>query len=114
MKRDDMKPETNAIPGLALTERWFDLPLDYANPARKIRVFAREAVAPGKEKLDLPYAVFFQGGPGSGSPRSISSPKAPAPRPPPPSSASALMWQDGEWPRFYREQTSIASAWPGC
>jgi pimeloyl-ACP methyl ester carboxylesterase len=69
MKRDDMKPETNTIPGLALTDRWFDLPLDYANPARKIRVFAREAVLPEKEKLDLPYAVFFQGGPGSGSPR---------------------------------------------
>ena len=47
----------------------FDVPLDYASPARTIRVFAREVVAPGKEKLDLPYVVFFQGGPGSGSPR---------------------------------------------
>ena len=64
-----MKPATHALPGLALTDREFDLPLDYASPGRTIRVFAREVVAPGKDKLDLPYAVFFQGGPGSGSPR---------------------------------------------
>ncbi len=64
-----MKPVTHAIPGLTLTDRVFELPLDYANPARKIRVFAREAVMAGKEKLDLPCVVFFQGGPGSGSPR---------------------------------------------
>ena len=60
---------THALPGLALTDHVFELPLDYARPERTIRVFAREVVAPGKEKLDLPYVVFFQGGPGSGSPR---------------------------------------------
>ena len=60
---------THRLPGLAMTDRVFELPLDYANPGRTIRVFAREVVAPGKAKLDLPYAVFFQGGPGSGSPR---------------------------------------------
>jgi len=64
-----MKPATHALPGLRLTNRVFELPLDYANPGRTIRVFVREVVAPGKEKLDLPYVVFFQGGPGSGSPR---------------------------------------------
>jgi pimeloyl-ACP methyl ester carboxylesterase len=64
-----MKPATHSLPGLLLTNREFELPLDYANPARKIRVFAREVVSPGKEKADLPYVVFFQGGPGSGSPR---------------------------------------------
>jgi pimeloyl-ACP methyl ester carboxylesterase len=64
-----MKPATHALPGLLLTNREFELPLDYANPGASIRVFAREVVAPGKEKLDLPYVVFFQGGPGSGSPR---------------------------------------------
>ena len=35
----------------------------------KITVFAREAVAPGKEDTDLPWLVFFQGGPGFPSPR---------------------------------------------
>jgi pimeloyl-ACP methyl ester carboxylesterase len=64
-----MNQATHALPGLLLTNRTFELPLDYANPGRTIRVFAREVVAPGKKKLDLPYVVFFQGGPGSGSPR---------------------------------------------
>jgi pimeloyl-ACP methyl ester carboxylesterase len=65
-----MKQATNSLPGLLLNNREFELPLDYANPAKaKIRVFVREVVAPGKEKLDLPCVVFFQGGPGSGSPR---------------------------------------------
>jgi pimeloyl-ACP methyl ester carboxylesterase len=58
------------VPGLGLTDRWFDVPLDYAEPGRRtIRVFVREVVAAGKEGLDLPYIVFFQGGPGFGSPR---------------------------------------------
>lgn len=65
-----MRQATHSIPGLLLTNREFELPLDYANPkGGTIRVFVREVVAPGKEKLDLPCVVFFQGGPGSGSPR---------------------------------------------
>jgi pimeloyl-ACP methyl ester carboxylesterase len=63
---------TNAalrIPGLVLRDHRFELPLDYANPARTIIVYAREVVAPGKEDAHLPYLVYFQGGPGSGSPR---------------------------------------------
>ena len=60
---------THAIPGLILKSHRFELPLDYANPSTKISVFAREVIAPGKENADLPYLVFFQGGPGSGSPR---------------------------------------------
>jgi pimeloyl-ACP methyl ester carboxylesterase len=66
-----MKQATHALPGLRLTNRMFELPLDYANPGRKINVFVREVIAPGKEKLDLPYVIFFQGGPGSGSPRPL-------------------------------------------
>ena len=66
-----MKQATNALPGLRLTNRMFELPLDYADPGRKINVFVREVIAPGKEKLDLPCLVFFQGGPGSGSPRPL-------------------------------------------
>jgi pimeloyl-ACP methyl ester carboxylesterase len=62
---------THRIPGLALTDRRFELPLDYANPARKLSIFVREVVAAGKERLELPYVVFFQGGPGSGSPRPL-------------------------------------------
>jgi len=63
-------PVTSAIPGLVLNSHRFELPVDYANPAAaKISVYAREVVAPGKEHADLPYLVFFQGGPGSGAPR---------------------------------------------
>ncbi len=66
-----MKQATHSLPGLRLTNRVFELPLDYADPGRKINVFVREVIAPGKEKLDLPCLVFFQGGPGSGSPRPL-------------------------------------------
>src|SRR5436190_24048707 len=70
---------TNAIPGLLLTDRRFEVPLEYdgdrsfatTNPTRKLEIFVREAVAAGKEKLDLPCLVFFQGGPGSGAPRPL-------------------------------------------
>ena len=68
-----MRNETHRLPGLALADHVFELPLDYSNPGRTIRVFVREVLAPGKEKLDLPCAIFFQGGPGSGSPRPATS-----------------------------------------
>ncbi len=64
-----MKQTTDSIPGLVLDNRTFDLPIDYAKPDRKTSVFARIVTAAGKENADLPYMVFFQGGPGSGSPR---------------------------------------------
>jgi len=63
---------THRIPGLVLREHAFELPLDYQNPTPTISVYAREVVAPGKEHADLPYLVFFQGGPGSGAPRPVS------------------------------------------
>lgn len=63
---------THRIPGLVLREHAFELPLDYQNPGPTISVYAREVVAPGKENADLPYLVFFQGGPGSGAPRPVS------------------------------------------
>ena len=62
---------THAIPGLQLADLKFEVPLDYSKPSRKLEIFVREVVAAGKEKLDLPYLVFFQGGPGSGSPRPL-------------------------------------------
>lgn len=54
------------IPGLNLTGHEFVLPLNHARPDEKtIRVFAREVVAIDKERRDdLPWIVFFQGGPG--------------------------------------------------
>jgi len=66
-----MKSAPHRLPGLVLEKHWFDLPLDYTHPDRKIRVFVREVAAPGKEGADLPSLVFFQGGPGFGSPRPV-------------------------------------------
>ncbi len=64
-----MNQATLRIPGMVLRDHMFTCPLDYANPGQTITVYAREVVAPGKEDADLPYLVYFQGGPGSGSPR---------------------------------------------
>lgn len=58
------------IPGLKLTNHFFDCPLDYSEPdGDKIQVFVREVVAPSKQSADLPYLLFLQGGPGHPSPR---------------------------------------------
>ncbi|MEM7127623.1 MAG: alpha/beta fold hydrolase [Chloroflexota bacterium] len=57
-------------PGLVLTDHFFDVPLDYANPGGEtITVYAREVVNPQKEAEGLPWLVYFQGGPGFGAPR---------------------------------------------
>jgi pimeloyl-ACP methyl ester carboxylesterase len=65
-----MKTITHRIPGLVLTSHHFQVPLDHTQPeGEQIEVFAREVCAPGKESEDLPWLVFFQGGPGFGAPR---------------------------------------------
>jgi pimeloyl-ACP methyl ester carboxylesterase len=58
------------LPGMVLVDHEFKAPLNYAQPdGESIVVFAREVVSVEKEKQDLPWLVFFQGGPGFGSPR---------------------------------------------
>jgi pimeloyl-ACP methyl ester carboxylesterase len=65
-----MKTLTHRIPGLVLTDHVFTLPLDHSHPTGPtIEVFGREVVAPRKEAERLPWLIFFQGGPGFGSPR---------------------------------------------
>lgn len=65
-----MRTNTHRLPGLVLTDHEFTVPLDYTqSDGEQITVFAREVVAPEKENADLPWLVFFQGGPGFGSPR---------------------------------------------
>jgi pimeloyl-ACP methyl ester carboxylesterase len=59
-----------AVPGALLTTHRFSVPLDHERPGgEQISVFARAAVAAAKADADLPWLVFFQGGPGSGAPR---------------------------------------------
>lgn len=53
-----------------LTDHELVVPLDHADPRRpSITVYAREVVAPRREGDELPWLVFFQGGPGQKSPR---------------------------------------------
>ncbi|MEI6858736.1 MAG: alpha/beta fold hydrolase [Shewanella sp.] len=54
--------------GIKATKHRFSLPLDYANPeGEKITVFTRELISPTNQGKQLPYLVFFQGGPGFGA-----------------------------------------------
>jgi pimeloyl-ACP methyl ester carboxylesterase len=60
-----MRLATHHAPGLVLSEHEFELPLDHARPlSETLTVFAREVVAPDREREDVPWLVFFQGGPG--------------------------------------------------
>jgi pimeloyl-ACP methyl ester carboxylesterase len=53
-------------PGTVSTDHSFLVPLDHADPAgEQIEVYAREVVAAGREREDLPWLLFLQGGPGS-------------------------------------------------
>ncbi|GJV01045.1 RNA-directed DNA polymerase [Tanacetum coccineum] len=62
--------EWYSVPELRLRDHHFTVPLDYSVPqSPKITVFAREAVAVGKEYKDWPYLLFLQGGPGFEAPR---------------------------------------------
>jgi len=58
------------LSGLIAQKHVFTLPLDHNKPeGDKIDVFVRELVAPDKIDQDLPYLVYFQGGPGFGAVR---------------------------------------------
>ncbi|MFE1440369.1 alpha/beta fold hydrolase [Streptomyces sp. NPDC058739] len=62
-------------PGVVLTDRRFTVPLDHADPAGEtIELYAREVVASDKERQDLPWLVYLQGGPGFGANRFIGRP----------------------------------------
>jgi pimeloyl-ACP methyl ester carboxylesterase len=61
---------THRVPGLILTDHEFQVPIDYSQPdGARLTVFVREVVALDKAQANLPWLVFFQGGPGFGSPR---------------------------------------------
>src|SRR5215470_8119657 len=66
-----MRKQTHKLPGLVITNHEYLVPLDHLKPnADKIKVFAREIVAAELQtNRDLPWLVFFQGGPGFPSPR---------------------------------------------
>ncbi|WP_250006419.1 alpha/beta fold hydrolase [Actinoplanes sp. M2I2] len=61
-----------AHPGLRFADHTVTVPLDHRDPGGEtIEVFAREVVATDRASDDLPWLVFFQGGPGGSSPRPL-------------------------------------------
>jgi pimeloyl-ACP methyl ester carboxylesterase len=63
---------THELPGLVLTDHTFALPLDHERPdGERIAVFAREVRAAEQRGADLPWLIYFQGGPGHKSPRPL-------------------------------------------
>ncbi len=71
-----MTATTHRIPGLVLTDRRLDIPLDHADPSGPtISVFAREVASPTAAP-DLPYPVFPQGRPGFALPQPACPPPA--------------------------------------
>jgi hypothetical protein len=62
-----MRLTTHRFPGYVVTDHEFTVPLNYARPdGESITVFAREVTTPDREHADLPWLIFFQGGPGFG------------------------------------------------
>ncbi|MEE1781832.1 alpha/beta fold hydrolase [Streptomyces sp. SP17BM10] len=60
------------LPGIVTTDHVFQLPLDHAAPeGEQISVYAREVVAAGRERDDLPWLLFLQGGPGGKAARPL-------------------------------------------
>jgi pimeloyl-ACP methyl ester carboxylesterase len=73
----DHTERTVTVPGLALTEHEFEVPLDHAAPGgEQISVFAREVSDP--DGRDRPFLVFLQGGPGHEAERPTRGPSSPA------------------------------------
>jgi pimeloyl-ACP methyl ester carboxylesterase len=67
-----MRLATYRAAGLVFSEHSFEVPLDHVRPeSATVTVFAREVVASTRERDDLPWLVFFQGGPGNEAPRPL-------------------------------------------
>jgi pimeloyl-ACP methyl ester carboxylesterase len=67
-----MRRATYRAPGLVLTAHEIEVPVDHARPnGDTLVVFAREVVAPERERDDLDWLLFLQGGPGHEAPRPL-------------------------------------------
>ncbi|TMR20791.1 alpha/beta fold hydrolase [Nonomuraea turkmeniaca] len=62
---------TYTIPGMRVRDHEVEVPLDWSDPGAAITVFARELVAPDRDREDLPCLLFLQGGPGGKGPRPV-------------------------------------------
>ena len=67
-----MKINSYKYSGMIIVDHNFSVPLDYEkDSSKKISIFVREIVRAEYENIELPYLIFFQGGPGYESPRPI-------------------------------------------
>ena len=67
-----MKVNKYKYSGMIIADHNFLVPLDYENEGgKRISIFARKILKEEHENNQLPYLVFFQGGPGYESPRPI-------------------------------------------
>ena len=67
-----MKINSYKYSGMIIVDHNFSVPLDYEkDSSKKISIFVREIVRAEYENKELPYLIFFQGGPGYESPRPI-------------------------------------------
>jgi len=67
-----MKINSYKYSGMIIVDHNFSVPLDYEkDSSKKISIFVREIVRAKYENKELPYLIFFQGGPGYESPRPI-------------------------------------------
>ena len=65
-----MRVASHRAPNFVFVEHEFELPVDHdSRRGEKLTVFAREVVLAGRERDELPWLVFFQGGPGGEAPR---------------------------------------------
>lgn len=63
-----MLVRTYRLPNLVVSDHVFRVPLDYSvAEGDELSVFARALVAPAKVDADLPWLIYFQGGPGFGA-----------------------------------------------
>ena len=60
------------LPGVVLTDHLLAVPLDHDDPdGEHLAVYGREVVAAGRERDELPWLVYLQGGPGCPAPRPL-------------------------------------------
>ncbi len=65
-----MRLQSRRLSGIVTTDHLFHVPVDHdTSDGGSLEVYAREVVGATREKDDLPWLVFFQGGPGFQSPR---------------------------------------------
>ncbi|MFH9227991.1 alpha/beta fold hydrolase [Streptomyces lydicus] len=58
------------LPGVVARDHVLEVPLDHDDPGgERLEVYGREVVAAGRERDELPWLVYLQGGPGCPSPR---------------------------------------------